>query len=490
MFEKFFPYLTFLIPIILIPIVMRLVIAPLILLRLKSKYVKNLTSTIKDGWIDDKDLAGIEYIKNNAWKGLSSPFVISFDFNFLKNQVKTMFIDITQIYNEDSNGEINLKFSIQKILETFYLIFDDLHRDLKKMKFYRLLEKLPISLFLRVTKLNKSIKVITQNKILQVLQRYRITTKLLRLILTPILGLPIIIFQLIFSLLYTTIFEGYIRFIYGMILIKIGYYTIYLYSDRNSSLHNRLKFSHKEIITRGEIIEERHTKFKDRFHFTPNLEKAMEILKAELIKENIMPSREISQENDTFSRLFKRFSNIVKNTIDSELSSDPSKKFNFKPIIAISERIGQIYFPNSDQPFFQMRVKEAIELGYFLTTVSLRNIYTIPASKILLDKIPLKLVVDISDFIEDKKLKKHIPTLKKGSRIFKNVQGYYWASRAIVKRSNPVVFAATMITPILYQQLDDSLKEYVYNMVGRLLIDSYESSVLKSKNCRIQDIFE
>ena len=467
---------------------MRLVISPLILLRLKHKYLKEITSNLKDGWVEETDIKAIDYLKNSAWKGLNSPFVISFNYTFLKTQVETMFVDITQIYNDKSDGEINLKFSIQKILETFYLIFDDLHRDLKKIGFYRILEKLPINHFLRITKLNKSIKVVTQNKIVQILQRYRISTKILRLILTPILGFPIIIFQLVFSLLHSTLFEGYLRFIYGMILIKIGYYTVYLYSDRNSALYKRLKFSHKEIIKRGEIIQERHTKFKDRFEFTPYLSKALDLLRTELEGERIMPSKEITSNKDTFTRLFTRFSNVVKKTIDSELSSG-SNKFNLKPIIGICERIGKVYYSKSVQPIYQMRVKEAIELGYFLTTVSLKNIYTIPGTNLLLDKIPLKLVIDISEFIESKNIKRTIPAIKKGSRVFRNIHSYYRASKVIVKRGNPVIFVSSMLTPILYQQVDDSLKEYVYNMTGRLLIDSYEASFLKSKTCRINDIF-
>lgn len=488
--DNIFLYLTLFIPIILIPLVMKLIIAPIILLRLKKKYVKDITSTIKEGWVDDKDLEAIEYLKKNAWKGLSTPFVISYNINFLQAQIRTLFMDITQIYNNNSQDEINLKFSIQKILEASYLIFEDLHRDLKKMKVYRFLEKLTINHFLRVTKLNKSIKVVTQNKVIQILKKYRISTKLLRLILTPILGFPIIIYQLIFSLLYSTLFEGYLRFIYGMILIKVGYYTIYLYSDRNSSLHNRLKFSHKDIIKRGEIIEKRHTKFKNRYDYSPYLENAMKVLNDELNKENIMPNKDITIKGDAFSRIIKRVTNTLKNTIDSELTSEPSNKFNLKPIIRISENIGKVYFTNSTQPLYQMRVKESIEFGFFFTTVLLKNIYTIPASKAFLDKIPLKLVIDISDFIEDKNIKKHIPTLKKGSKIFKNIKSYYWASKVIVKRSNPVVFVASMVTPILFQQVDDSVKEYVYNMTGKLLIDSYESTVLKSKNCRITEIFQ
>jgi hypothetical protein len=153
MFELALPYLSLLLPIILIPLAMKLIVAPIILLRLKSKYLKELTSTIKEGWIDDKDLEAIEYLKKNAWKGLSTPFVISYNVDFLKAQLKSLFIDITKIYNDGETQEINLNFSIQKILEAFYLIFDDLHRDLKKMKVYRILEKLPINLFLRITKL-------------------------------------------------------------------------------------------------------------------------------------------------------------------------------------------------------------------------------------------------------------------------------------------------------------------------------------------------
>lgn len=490
MINRLLDYLPLLIPIIIIPLIMRLIIAPLILLRLKTKYVKDLTSTIKDGWVDDRDLEAIEYLKKHAWKGLNSPFVISYNFNFLTTQVKTLFADITKIYNNNSKSQINLQFSIQKILETFYLIFEDLHKDLKLMKIYRFLEKLPISTFLRITKLNRSIKVITHNRVIKLLQKYRVTTKVLRFIFVPILGVPIILSQLIFSLLYTTLFEGYLRFIYGLILIKVGYYTIYLYSDRNSSLHNRIKFSKDDIIKRGNIIEDRHTHFKNRYYFSSHLNSVMEIFKAQLEKEGIVSSREASSENDTLERLFKRISNTVKNTIESELNYETTNKFNLKPLINISKIIGQEYFPECEQPLFNLRVKEFIELGYFLTTLSLKNIYTIPASRRFLDKIPLKFVIDISDFIEDRNIKKYIPHIKKGGRVVKNIQSYYWASRLILKRSHPIVFAASMVTPLLFQQVQDSLKEYVYNMSCLLLIDSYESTTLKDDKCRINSLFD
>ena len=469
---------------------MRLIIAPLILLRLKSKYVKDLTSTIKEGWVDDRDLEAIEYLKSHAWKGLSTPFVISYNFTFLQTQIKTLFVDITQIYNEDSTSEINLKFSIQKILEALYLIFEDVHSDLKMMKIYTLLEKLPINLFLRITKLNKSIRVITQNRIIRILQKYRVTAKIFRLLLIPFLGLPIIMSQLFFSLLYTTLFEGYLRFIYGMILIKVGYYTIYLYSNRNSSLHNRLQFCHKDIIKKGAVIEERHTQFKNRFFYSTNLDNALKKLSEELTKENIIPSKETAKESRKFDRIIKRVSNTLKNTIESELSSKMSKSFDFKPLIRIAESIGRVYYPNAEQPIYHLRFKEFLEFGFFVTTVSLKNIYAIPASRKFLDKIPVKLVFDINDFIEDKNIIDYIPKIKKGGKIIKNIQSYYWASRMIIKRSHPIVFAASMVTPIILQQVQDSFREYIYNMSGLLLIDAYESSILKSKVNRINNVSE
>ncbi|QEN04863.1 hypothetical protein EW093_09150 [Thiospirochaeta perfilievii] len=467
---------------------MRLIIAPIILFRLKRKYIKDLTSTIKDGWIDDRDLEAIEYLKQHAWKGLTTPFVISYNFIFLKEQVKTLFVDITKIYNDDNNYEINLKFSIQKILEALYLLFDDAHKDLKILGIYKILERLPVNLFLRITKLNRSIKFITQNKIIRILQKYRITTKVFRLILTPFLGIPIIISQLIFSLLYSTLFEGYLRFIYGLILIKVGYYTIYLYSDRNSSLHKRLQFSHKEIIKKGNIIEKNFTEFNNRFIFTKQLEGALKSLERSLIEAHIMPSKKTTKDVDRFDRVLKRLSNTLKNTVDSELNYNKQSNFDFKPLLGIINNIGKVYFPNSNQPIYNLRVKEFLELGYFVTTVSLKNIYLIPTSKQLLDRIPVKFVFDISDFVVDKNLKEYIPKIKYGSRVLKSIQSYYWATRLVVKRSNPVVFAASFVTPILFQQLQDSIKEYIFNISGLLLIDSYESTLLKDKTNKINDI--
>lgn len=490
MIDTIKPYLPLIIPIFTIPVIMRLVIAPIIHARLKKKYIRNMTSTIKEGWVDDKDLEAIEYLKIRAWKGLSNPFVISYNSSFLIEQVKSIFIDISQIYNKSDSNSIDLKFSVQKILEALYLIFEDVHKELKQMKLYSVLEKLPLSSFLRVKRVNSSIRVITQNKIIRVLNKYRITVKVLRLLLVPILGLPIILFQLLFSLLYTTIFEGYLRFIYGIILIKTGYYTIYLYSNRNSSLHKRLKFSHKDIIKRGEVIESRHTNFNNRFSYSKNLEKALLTLKSELEKENILPDKEISSNKERISRIITRLSNTIKNSIKSELSPETSRNYNFSSLITISKKIGRVYYPKSVEPIFQLRVKEFLEFGYFLTNVSLKTVYTIPGSSRFLDKVPVELIVNISDYIEEKDIKKTLPHIRKGGRILNNIQSYYWTSRVLLKKSHPMVFAATLITPLIYQQVQDSLKEYVFNMGGLLLIDSYESTMLKSNKCRIKNVLD
>lgn len=466
---------------------MRLIIAPLILLQLKRKHLKKITSTIGEGWIDDRDIEAVDFLNRYAWKGLNSPFVISYNFTFLKNQILNMLIELTRIYNDEVDGKVNLKFSLQKVLESLYLFFEDIHGDMKRIRFFRILEKLPINLFLRVTKLNRTLRIITQNRIIRTLNKYRVTAKIFRLLLIPILGVPIILIQLLFSLIYTTLFEGYIRFIYGIILIKVGYYTIYLYSNRNSALHKRLNFSHREIIKRGQIIEERHTKFKNRYTYSTSLHSAMQTLKDELTKEGIMHDKEMAKNVNKVERIAKRLSNTLKNTIESELNS-AENTFNLKPLLKIIQTIGKVYFPHSEEPLFNMRVKEFIEFGFFVTTLSLKNIYTIPAANHILDRIPLKLVLDINDFIEQTQIKRYLPEIKKGGRIIKNLQSYYWTSRLFIKRAHPVVFAASMVTPILFQQVQESTKEYLFNITGLLLIDSYESTVLKSKKCRIENL--
>lgn len=462
---------------------MRLIIAPLILLQLKRKHLKEITSTMGEGWVDERDITAIDFLNHFAWKGLNSPFVISYNFNFLKGQVIQMLLELTKIYNDEVEGKINLKFSLQKVLESLYLLFEDIHSDMKRVRIYRLLEKLPINLFFRVTKLHRSLKIITENRVIRALHKYRVTTKILRLLLIPILGVPIILFHLLLSILYTTLFEGYIRFIFGLILIKTGYYTIYLYSNRNSALHNRLEFSHKTIIKKGQKIEEYHTKFKSRFVYSSYLQDALEVLKNTLIKEEIMHDKEMVSEVNRLERVVKRVTNTLKNTLESELHTSENS-FNLHAISTIVKNISKVYFPKSEQPLFNMRVKEFVEFGYFVTTLSLKNIYTVPGANRLLDRIPLKLALNVNDLLDKtQKVRKYLPHVK-------TIQSWYWGSRLIAKRAHPIVFVASMVTPLLFQQIQESTKEYLCNITGLLLIDSYESTVLKSKSCRIEALSE
>ncbi|OQY35990.1 MAG: hypothetical protein B6229_10940, partial [Spirochaetaceae bacterium 4572_7] len=313
MIETLLKYLPFILPIILTPIIMRLIIAPIILFRLKRRYLKKLTSTIKDGWIEQKDIDAIEYIKNNAWKGVNRPFLISYNYNFLINQTKSLLIGVAQIYNNDLDGKIDLKISLQKIVESLYLMFQEINTDLNEIKLFNIIKKIPVSMLLRLTKINQRITIITGNRIVKILQKYRLTTKIVRILLTPILGIPILLSQLIISILYTTLFEGYIRFIYGLLLIKVGYYSIYLYSDRNSALHKRIEFSKKSVIKTGGEIEKNHLDFANRFNYSAKLESALKTLEKELEKENILHYREVNNKLSSLERFLKRASTTIKN---------------------------------------------------------------------------------------------------------------------------------------------------------------------------------
>lgn len=480
-------YLPIVLPLIIVPIVMKFIITPIIKWKLQKKYLNILTSTIKEGWVDERDIEAIEYLKNSAWKGFNSPFVISYNFKSLKKQAIEIFINISQIYN---GGEtINLQFSIQKIMESLYLLFEDLHKDLKHLKPFKIIEKLPLNVLLKMNSINSVIKILTKHKILQIFKKYRISAKFMQILLIPIFGVPILIYQLLFSLFYSTILEGYIRFIYGLILLKAGYYSIYLYSDRNSSLHNRINFSHRDIIARGELIEKIHTSFSNRDINSDRLEASLGTFKSKMEELKILPSRECSLTNSTLKRTFNRVANSVKKAIDRELTNKKSTKiFSIRELVDITEAVSKVYYNDSKRPFFQLRIKEFLELGYFVTTVSLKSIYSLPGFKNSLDKIPIKLIIDLKELIDMEKIKKYLPHLKNGTKTVANINKYYTASKLILKKGSPITFAISLISPIVFQQVLDSFKEYTYNLYGLLLIDSFEASILKSNLCRIENL--
>lgn len=476
-------YLAVILPIVLVPLVMRFIISPLIFLHLKKKYVKEITQNLGKSWCDPKDLEAIEFLTDFAWKDLSRPFVLSYNSRNLKAQFNSLLIGISEIYT-NSPREISMEFSAQKLMEALYLLFEELHRDLSRLKLFSIVEKLPLNLILRASKINKSLRIFTRNRILKRLNKYRLTIKILRFILIPIFGLPIILTQLIFSLLYSTVFEGYLRFIYGLILLKVGYYGIYLYSNRSSSLYTLADFDKSKIIVRAKTIEERHTKFKSRFRYTKNLEKALIYLKEELEKLNIPVDSEM--DDRVFLKLSLKAFNTVKEVISSEFTDEKKNRISLTPLLDIFNSIAAIYYPNSGTPLYNIRTKEALEFGYFFTTLSLKNIYTIPGFSKLLDKIPLKLILDLGEILSSRKVKEALPYIKKGKRILTNVQNYYFTTRALLKRGNPAILAATMVTPIIYHHSLISIKEYIYNISSLLLIDSLESSALKSNQSRIE----
>lgn len=486
MIEVLAPFLPIIIPIVVIPIIMKFIIAPLIFNKLKTKYFIKLTATIKEGWVDDRDIEAIEYLKANAWKDVKNPFVISYNFNFLKKQGINIFYNISKIY--DDSNTLNLEFSLQKIIEALYLLFEDLHKDLKELKIYSFLEKLPLALFLRIKNFNNFIKIFTRHRIIRTFQKYRITVKFLRVILIPIIGVPILLSQLFFSLLYSTLLEGYMRFIYGLILIKVGYYAIYLYSNRNSSLHNRIEFDHKDIIYRGKIIKDVYTTFHNREKNSPHLNEALEILKKELENLNIMPSETLSREETKLKRAIKRIKFGIKNTVKSELGEVNNENFILKELTCITNSVSKAYFPKASPGILQLRAKEFIELGYFATNICLKSIYEIPGLRTAMDKIPLKFIIKINSFLEEKQVKKYLPHIKKGNRLLANTNKYFLASKLLLKKTNPATFIISIISPIVYQQVQDSLKEYIYNAYGLLLIDSFESTVLKNNSNKISEI--
>lgn len=480
------PYLPLVIPILTVPLAMKFIIAPLVCRKLRKRFFKNLSllSEYKD--LTEKDLEALNYLEMSSKKGLHTPFVISYNYTFLRSQIVNMFYNISSIYG--NSNITNYEFSIQKVIEALYLMFEDLHKNFKLLKIFKFLEKLPLNTFLRISNINKFVKLFTRHKVFRVFQKYRITGKFLRIIFIPIIGLPIIISQLLFSLIYSTLLEGYMRFIYGLIVMKIGYYSIYLYSDRNSTLHKNIKFCHQKIIARGEIIEQRHKNFRDKAVTSVKLSEALESLKTELECMGVLPNRECNPDSGTLERAFSRLKNSLKNAVKSELSESYSANLKIDDLLKITKKVGCTYFPDSKNPILQMRAKEFIELGYFATNVILKSIYTIPGLKQTLDRVPLKVIFNINKYLEENKLKRYIPHLKKGKKAISNARTYYLASKVLLRKSNPITFAISFVSPMIIQQTQDIFKEYVYNTYGLLLIDSFEASLLKSKNCRIEEL--
>jgi len=476
--------LPFILPVIAIPLLMRLFIGRIMLLIVKRKYLPNSLKEIHKGWEKKEDKKAIEAVSSIALNRLKYHFIFSYN---IMEDVEDILFNIQSIYNKEKKlDNLVFSFSIRKLIECLLLGFCDIYREYSGHAWFKIVKRIRLVWFWRLVSINKHYKQIFKIPFIEKLRTTRILGKLLRFLLIPILGVPALLWYVLRSVFITIFLEGFIRFLYGLLLMKIGYYAIYLYGRENNAINKRIKQVPKgKLAELSKAVEEQilPKNWEDKSKFYA---KAAKEYLSILEKFNLPVDEKVSIQKQKFTEKTKKIlSSIVEVTKKAYSKQNPFKKNQFKDkdqIIELYKKIGNAYYKKVKEPILMFRINEILEMGYMGSIILLNAIFVTPGAGALLDKISLDFALKIKDLSKREIIKDSISGIGKSVKyisLFNKARKIFNITRGIVA---PYSLAFTFASPIVIQQLQEILRGIIYHRSGRMLLYGWEKNKLHKKD--------
>jgi hypothetical protein len=475
--------LPFVLPVILIPLLMRFFIGRIMLSIVKRKYLPKSLKEIYKGWEKKEDKLAIDTVSHIALDRLKYHFIFNYN---IKEDIEDILFNIQNIYNEDKGlDNLVFSFSIRKLIECFLLGFCDIYREYSDQLWFKIIKRIKLVWFWRLISLNRHYKQIFRFPFLEKLRTTRVLGKLIRLILIPIFGVPVLLWYVIRSVFITIFLEGFMRFLYGLLLMKIGYYSIYLYGRENNVINKRIRQIPRDKLSKlSKTIEDRivpdEWNRKSRFY-----DAAVEVYLAFLDKHNITRDEKISLKKQKFTEKTKKmFTNFFEVTKKAYTKQNPFKNMKFEDkdrIIEMYKLIGNQYYRRAKEPILMFRIGEILEMGYMGSIILLNVVFSTPGAGALLDKISLDFALKMKDLSKREIVKDSVSGIGKSVKyfsLFNKARKIFNITRGIVA---PYSLAFTFGSPIIIQQLQEMLKGFVYHRAARILLFGWEKNKLHKK---------
>ena len=476
-------------PALVIPLIMRFVISNFVLFFAKKKYIPGINRDLYRGWETDKDKEAIRTVTKIAEARLKYHFTVNYS---IKKDIQEILLSIQNTYSEKKEGNLRFKFSVQRLIECSLLAFCDFYREYASCRWYKIIQNIRLLWFQRIMNINGYYRRIFRFPILKKLKEMRLAGKILRLFLVPLIGFPLVIYYGLRSVIISVLFEGFFRFLYGLVLIRFGYYALFLYVNKNAEIIKRIENIPKTNINKiGEEIEKiidplLWEKKSDFFEISSG--KYLDLLKEFMAApdEKIEGSLEQnSHKNKKRGKILNLFSRVGKSTVKSIkkqfLPNEKNKKSDVQNIRKLYREIISVYYPGVEEPFLAFRLRDVLEISYMASILCLHRIYQVPAAKKLLGAVSVDLVLKIK-FVAGGEI--FGEAIKKFGSVYKYLRLFKHSGRVlrIIRGiSAPYTIIPAIGTPILLQQIQDLVRDFTYHRIGRILLYQCETSTLRQK---------
>ncbi len=476
------------VPVLLVPVIMRFILTRLIILHARRRLLPREMRKMEAGWEAGaaEVFAAAEATIQCRLKSLLPPV---YD---IGGDIQAILLSAQQ--KQEDNGEtpdeLRFSFSIRDAAEVGLLAFTDIYRQTAEHPLLRRVLKLRLRTLVWLRNFSRSYNRIISRGPLSGLIRSRIAGLMVRIILSPLIGLPILIFYLLRSMAAGLMSDGLFRYLYALILLKVTYYGIYLYGGKNPVIAARLKaLSRNDIIEAGKKLEELLKPTGWQKLSPLGEEAALRInafyrdagFKSDILLEQIVsPVSEGSKKRGEKRRfLLREFSHLKGSAllaVRRELGSKGNEYGIMDGLSRLFTLLGEVYLPGESTPMDKLRTEDLLTAGYYSSILVLSKIYSAPGIRSTLGRFSVDFAVRISSLSEEELVKQLFSGARSGMRMAGFASKIHRLSRLLRGKYHPAGFAVSFAPPLALAHLERSIKSGIYHSAGRMMLYIWEKN--------------
>jgi hypothetical protein len=470
-------------PIIIIPLLMRFIIGRIVIYRARQKYLPLYLKKQQGGWHTAKDRETISTLNTFALQRLKGGLVFKPD---LKEDVQTILLCIQAVHRPESvPAGVSFSFSVRKLLDCSLLFFSDLYKEFAGKAWFRLIRRIRLGWVSRIWNVRKYYEIIFSNPMLEKLRRARVPGKLVRLVFIPLIGLPSLIWYVIRSIVFSVFFEGFMRFFYALVLLKIGYYALYLYGRENKTIRRRIR-----TIPRKKLADV-HKRIRSLLSPSSWAQKsvlyprAAAVYAESLLQLGIAPDPEVSPPDPGLPAFAMGILNRVKSTlarIYSNANPFIRKQVKQNALLGVLLNISAVYAPRSNRPYNYLRLDELMTLGYMASVMIIYKINTTPGINLLFANMSVDFALKLGSVARREEVVQGVRTIRGLYKYYRLYRIGAISAKMLRGLSGPTGLVLTLGGSLLFQQARDLLQEYMFHTAARLVLFTWESHMLSAKN--------
>lgn len=471
-------FLPILFALIILPLIIRFIIGKVIFIRIQKEHLEPLA---EEYLISDQDDRAYSAFRDFLKGRINSPFMRNF---VIKEDLRTLLLLVQNSYSDEMTEEPQFSFSVSDLIKCSFLLMEELDSLFNGSTFERI-GRSRLSTFRKINRISGYYNIIYEKlPFLKILRKGRITGKLFRILLIPIIGLPSVLISIIVSIISLFLTEIIWRYFYSVLLIKCFSYALILYGERKVLIREKLEgFSADAIRKEAErvesIIDPLNLPEKSSFY-----EEAFLLYQKTLEDFGISPEKDldfngVSYKFNSTKRAVKKLLHIpVKaanqyNPFNESESDDRGKLLQLIRIIASPYNKKERFYDN-------LRLIDIFDSLYM---ISLLGYSRILGGSFILNNLSVDFLLtakNVSDEIVGEFLQNSVPPLKRYMRSWRLYRKSRYLYKAL-RRGNAAGLLLSISGPIALEGIKSGIRDYVYRRAGRMALFCYESNFQKKK---------